>query len=58
MVLIIVKVLKNRMPQYIQSLFNRRENKKNVRGKNKLVLPVAKTTTYGLISTCYIVARA
>ena len=58
MLLIIVKVLKNRMPQYIQSLFNRRENKKNVRGKNKLVLPVAKTTTYGLISTCYIAAKA
>ena len=46
------------MPQYIQSLFNIRVNKKNFRGKNKLVLPVPKTTTYGLKSTCYIAAKA
>ena len=46
------------MPQNIQSLFNIRENKQNLRGKNKLVLPVAKTTTYGLKSTCYIAAKA
>ena len=46
------------MPQYIQSLFNIRENKKNLRGKNKLVLPVANTPTYGLKSTCYIAAKA
>ena len=46
------------MPQYIQSLFNIRENTKNIRGKNKLVLPVAKTTTDGLKSTCYIAAKA
>ena len=31
------------MPQYVQSLFNTRENKKNLRGKNKFVLPEAKT---------------
>ena len=43
------------MPQYIQSLFNLRENKKNIRRNNKLV---AKTTTYGLKSTSYIVAKA
>ena len=55
--LIIFKDLKNSMPQYIQSLFNIRENKKNVRGKNKLVLPAAKTTTYGLKSTSYIAAK-
>ena len=46
------------MPQYIQSLFNIRENKKNLRGNNKLVLPVAKTTTYGLKSTSCIAAKA
>ena len=46
------------MPQYIQSLFNIRENKKNLRGNNKLVLPVAKTTTYGLKSTSLIAAKA
>ena len=48
MLLIIFKALKNSMPQYIQSLFNIRDNKKNLRGNNKLVLPVAKTTTYVL----------
>ena len=57
MLLIIFKALKNSTPKYIQSLFNIRENKKNLRGKNKLVLSVAKTTTYGLKSTCYIAAR-
>ena len=46
------------MPQYIQSLFQVRENKKNLRGKNKLVLPEARTTTYGLKSTSYIAVKA
>ena len=32
--------------------------KKNLWGRNKLVLPVAKTTTYGLKSTCSIAAKA
>ena len=41
MLLIIFKALNNSMPQYIQSLFNIRENKKNLWGRNKLVLPVA-----------------
>ena len=58
MLLIIFRALKNSMPQYIQFLFNIRENKKHLRGKNKLVLPVAKTTTYGLKSTYYIAAKA
>ena len=40
------------MPHYI------RESKKNLWGKNKLVLPVAKTTTYGLKLTYYIAAKA
>ena len=56
MLFIIFKALTNSMLQYIQS--NIRENKKNLRGKNKLVLPVAKTTTYGLKLTCYIAAKA
>lgn len=51
MLLIIFKALKNNMPQYIQSFFDVRENKKNLRGKNKPVLLVAKTTTYGCKST-------
>ena len=58
MLLVIFKALKNNMPPYIQSLFNVRENKKNLRGRNKLVLPVAETTSYGLKSTSYIVAKA
>ena len=35
-----------------------RENKKNLMGKNKLVLPVAKTTTYGLKATSHFAAKA
>ena len=58
MLLIIFKALNNSMPQYIQSLFNIGENKKNLLGRNKLVLTVVKTTTYGLKSTCYIAAKA
>ena len=58
MLLIIFKALKKSMPQYIQSLLSIRENKKNLRGNTKLVLPVAKTTTYGLKSTSYITAKA
>lgn len=46
------------MPQYIQSLFNVRGNKKNLGGKNKLVFPVAKTATYGLKLTSYIAPKA
>ena len=57
MLLIIFKALNNNMLQYIQSLFNVRENNKNSRGRNKLVLPVAKTTTYGFKSTSYIAAK-
>ena len=39
-------------------MFVIRGNKKNLRGNNNLVLPVAKTTTYGLKSTLYIAAKA
>ena len=52
------KALNNNMPQYIQSLFKVREKKKNLRGKNKVVLPVAKTTTYGLKLTSHFAAKA
>ena len=47
-------------PDWMNSLAssNIRENKKNLRGNNKLVLPVAKATTYGLKSTSYIAAKA
>ena len=58
MLLIIFKALNNSTPQYIQSLFKVRENKKNLRGKKKLVLPVVKTTAYGLKSTSNIAAKA
>ena len=59
MLLIIFRVLNNSTPQYIQSLFKVRENKKILRGKKKkLVLHVVKTTTYGLKSTSYIAAKA
>ena len=59
MLLVIFRALKNNMPPYTQSFFfNVSENKKNPRGRNKLVLPVAETTAYGLKSTSYIAAKA
>ena len=48
MLLKTTKALKNNMRQKIQSSCNVRENKKDLRSKNKLVFLVAKTTTYGL----------
>ena len=41
------------MPQYIQSLINEKENKKKLGDRNKLVLLIAKATTYGFKSTSY-----
>ena len=58
MLLIIFKALNNSTPQYIQSIFKVIENEKNLRGQKNLVLPVVKTTTYGLKSTSYIAAKA
>lgn len=53
MLWIIFKALKKSFLQYSQSLLNVRENNKTLRGKNKLVLSVAKTTTYDLkLASC------
>ena len=58
MVAVALQGPQNNISQYIQSLINARENKKNLGGKNKLVLPVAKTAPYDLRSTSYIAAKA
>ena len=44
MLIIVLKALTNRWPAYIMSLFKLRDNAKNLRGVNKLVLPKVKTT--------------
>ena len=53
MLIIVPKALTNRWPAYIKSLFKLRDNVKNLRGVNKLVLPKVKTTWHGLKSTVY-----
>ena len=58
MLRIIFKALKKSFLQYTQSLLNVRENNENLRGKNKLVLSVAKTTTYDLKLASYIAGKA
>ena len=57
-VIITFKALTSRFPTYTRSLFNLRDNQKNLRGINKLVLPPAKTTWHGLNSTSYVAAKA
>ena len=58
MLIIVLKVLTNRWPAYIKSLFKLRDNVKNLRGVNKLVLPKVKTTQNGLKSTVYTASKA
>ena len=56
--IIVLKALTNRWPAYIKSLFKLRDNVKNLRGANKLVLPKVKTTQHGLKSTVYTASKA
>ena len=58
MLIIVLKALTNRWPAYFKSLFKLRDNVKNLRGVNKLVLPKVKTTQYGLKSTVYTASKA
>ena len=58
MLIIVLKALTNRWPAYIKSLFKLRDNVKNLRGVNKLVLPKVKTTQHGLKSTVYTASKA
>ena len=48
MLIIIFKALNNRLTLYIENMFRVRTNTKNLRGRNKIVLPHVNTTRYGL----------
>ena len=54
---IVFKPLNNQLPSYITSMFKLRDNIKNLRGTNKLVLPRVNTTRYGLKSTIYVASK-
>ena len=54
---ILFKALNNQSPSYITSMFKLRDNIKNLRGTNKLVLPRVNTTRYGLKSTIYVASK-
>ena len=58
LIIVFIKALTNRWPAYIKSLFKLRDNVKNLRGVNKLVLPKVKTTQHGLKSTVYTASKA
>ena len=45
------------LPEHISDLFAVRNNVKNLRGTNKLVVPRKNTTTFGLKSTSIIGAK-
>ena len=45
--------MNNRLPSYIKDMVKLRDNVKDLRGTNKLVLPRANTSPYGLKSTVY-----
>ncbi len=50
---VVFKAMKNRLPSFIKDTFKLRDNVKNLRGTNKLVLPCVNTSRYGLKSTVY-----
>ena len=54
---IVFKALNKQLPSYITSMFKLRDNIKNLRGTNKLVLPRVNTTRYGLKSTIYVARK-
>ena len=49
--------MNNQLPLYITSMFKLRDNIKNLRGTNKLVLPRVNTTHYQLKSTIYVASK-
>ena len=58
LLIIVLKAPTNRWPAYIKSLIKLRDNVKNFRGVNNLVLPKVKTTWHGLKSTVYTASKA
>lgn len=57
MLCIVFKALNNELPSYIKNMFKLRDNIKNLRGTNKLILPRVNTTRYGLKSTTYTASK-
>ena len=52
------KAVNNLLPTYLSDLFTIRENIKNLRGTNKLVIPKVNTTRYGTKSVAYTASKA
>ena len=53
LVMLIFKVINGILPEYLRDLFVLRNNVKNLRGTNSLVVPRKNTTTFGLYSTSF-----
>ena len=56
--MIFFKCLINRAPEYLRDMFCIRDNIKNLRGTNKLVIPKANSSRFGLKSLRYTTAKA
>ncbi|KAL9976578.1 hypothetical protein ACROYT_G013899 [Oculina patagonica] len=53
MLIIVFKAMNGSAPEYLRNLFCIRDNVKNLRGMNKMVIPKVNTTTFGLKSARY-----
>ena len=58
MLILAFKAVSNLLPTYLSDLFTIRENIKNVRGTNKLVILKVNTTRYGTKSVAYTASKA
>ena len=58
MLILVFKAVNNLLPTYLSDLFIIRENIKNLRGTNKLVIPNVNTTRYGTKSVTFTAPKA
>ena len=58
MLILVFKAVNNLLPTYLSDLFIIRENIKNLRGTNKLVIPNVSTTRYGTKSVAFTAPKA
>ena len=58
MLILVFKAVNNLLPTYLSDLFIIRENIKNLRGTNKLVIPNVNTTRYGTKSVAFTAPKA
>ena len=58
MLILAFKAVNNLLPTYLSDLFIIRENIKNLRGTNKLVIPKVNTTRYGIKSVAFTAPKA